>query len=264
MILNHTIRQMLSEGRVRLGGGSRPGIPDRYPQSTSALGGYPVLSLDLPNAPVRGLRLGATHEWLGYVTEGEEAWLPPLTLLCLIAPRAGSLSAFVGRRCWPCPTALGPLLGRSIFIDPPDDASRLWAIDQALRRPGAVVIADAGRLNMAASRRLQLAAEAGGSLALLARPPWEHRVISAAETRWRVTPVGAGCEDDPAGILRWSLELFRCKGAPLADAGRWIVELVREVRGETLALRVAPDVVGGSGEAAPERIRDGPPLRVAG
>ncbi len=103
----------------------------------------------------------------------------------------------------------GLLLKRSLFIDPPDDASRLWAIDLALRCPAIiVVVADGSGLRMAETRRLQLAAEASRGLALLARPPDELAELSAATTRWRVGPAPS-----PTGRPRWFVELLRCKGA---------------------------------------------------
>ena len=69
------------------------------------------------------------------------------------------------------------------------------------------MIADASGLSMAATRRLQLAAESGRSLALLARPPGERHELSVATTRWLV-----GWQPTRLGRPRWSIELFRCKG----------------------------------------------------
>ena len=40
-------------------------------------------------------------------------------------------------------------------------------------------VADASGLDMGSSRRLQLAAESGGVLGLLVRPPWEVKELSA-------------------------------------------------------------------------------------
>ena len=101
------------------------------------------------------------------------------------------------------------LLERSLFIDPPDDGTRLWAIDLALRCTAVcAVIADGCGLSMAQTRRLQLAAEAGEALVLLARPPEEERELSAAMTRWRIAPAPSST-DRP----RWSITLLRRKGA---------------------------------------------------
>jgi hypothetical protein len=105
------------------------------------------------------------------------------------------------------------LLNRSLFINPPDLASRLWAIDVALRSPAvAMVIADGSRVDMAASRRLQLAAEASVAMALLARPAHELECLSAAATRWLVRPQPHIALHVTSARPRWSVELLRCKG----------------------------------------------------
>ena len=114
------------------------------------------------------------------------------------------------------------LLARSFFVDPPDEASRTWAIDRALRCPSvSVVIADGSRLTMANSRRFQLAAEATrgrAALALIARPPWEETELSVAATRWRVHRVPS-----ENALARWEVGVMRCKGAGELRRS-WIME----------------------------------------
>ena len=129
---------------------------------------------------------------------------------------------WIGRRCWPHWTAEADALGGTILLDPPDEASRVWAVDLALRCPAiGAVVADASGFTMPVTRRLQLAAGQGGALGLLARPPWERKELSAAATRWRVEPVISD-QDGP----RWAVELLRCKGMqPTSHARRWVVEL---------------------------------------
>lgn len=82
------------------------------------------------------------------------------------------------------------LLACSLLLDARDHAERLWAVDVCLRSPAvAAVIVDASGFDMAATRRLQLAAESRqGALGLLVRPPHELSRLSAASTRWRVIP----------------------------------------------------------------------------
>lgn len=190
-------------------------------------------------------------------TDDAGFWTPPLCILTHLAWQAIQAPAspdepaaregwvvWVGRSCWPHPPTLfragnRRLLERSIFVDPPNDAIRLWLLDLCLRCPAvAAVIGDGSRLNMAATRRLQLAAGEHGCLALLARPPQETSLLSAARTRWLVrrTPVEEPpvptCEADLAAILnfprahpRWSVELLRCKSSPQKGCGRaWLVE----------------------------------------
>jgi len=85
-----------------------------------------------------------------------------------------------------------------------------------------VVVADGRGLTMAMTRRLQLAAESGHALALLARDPRDRSQLSAAATRWTVTPVRAKAtppeqrRSDEGGPSRiWSLE-----DAAACDAAR--------------------------------------------
>jgi protein ImuA len=106
-----------------------------------------------------------------------------------------------------------------------------------------VVVADASGLPLAISRRLQLAAEAGGALALLARPPCEEAELSVAATRWRVRTIG-----DSNGIQRWMIELVRCKGslAHASHAHPWTVERTDDGR----LVSLPPDLVNRSHPAA--------------
>ncbi|MEZ6015570.1 MAG: hypothetical protein R3F49_10680 [Planctomycetota bacterium] len=67
------------------------------------------------------------------------------------------------------------------------------------------MVADASGFDMAATRRLALAANTGEALALLARPPHEAGALSAAATRWQVTRAGDSLAP------RWRLTLLRAK-----------------------------------------------------
>jgi protein ImuA len=183
-----------------------------------------------PGCPT--LDRGCVHEWF--------ADFCPAALFGGIAARSladrpGSI-LWIGRTCWPYPAWLTPdLLRRSVFIDPACDAERAWAIDQSLRCAGvSCVVADGRRIDMPTSRRLQLAAGTSGVLALLARPPDEIRILSAARTRWRVTPAPNPHPHPDARFHpapRWTVELLRCKGLrPDTDARRWVVQLAHDTR----------------------------------
>ena len=94
----------------------------------------------------------------------------------------------------------------------------LWAMEEALRCPAlgaAVLMAGAGQgLDLTATRRLHLAAEAGGVFGLLLRPDGAAGA-SAARTRWHIAPVSSDAAP------RWRLTLLRQRGG--APAGPWNV-----------------------------------------
>lgn len=189
---------------------------------------------------------GAVHDWIAVHPAsglGARSRQPPLGVLIGVA---GSVATdqtsharvlWIGRRCWPYPPSLVSrsgdrrLLERSVFVDPPTRDERLWALDVALRSSATlVVVADGAGLTMAGSRRLQLAAEAGGTLGLLARPHNERGELSAAATRWLVSP-GPLDRADPARPT-WTVELLRRKGLrPIAENARqWAVRLDDDTR----------------------------------
>lgn len=163
---------------------------------------------------------GVAHEWFDErVSARASAWSPPLCLLADLAAlafdqRAGEgLALWIGRRCWPYAALLArwpDLLRASVLVDTPSDAERLWAIDTAARSPACTaLIADGQGLNLAATRRVQLAAGVGGGVCLLARPARDAAELSAASARWRVTPERSDCERP-----RWTVTLLRDKARP--------------------------------------------------
>jgi protein ImuA len=107
-------------------------------------------------------------------------------------------------------------------------------MEEGLRHAGlAAVVAElTGRLSLVASRRLQLAAEQAGVLAILIRRSraFDDPVLNeptAAITRWRIAalpspPALPHAPETPGlGRARWQLNLTRCRGGEL---GSWIVE----------------------------------------
>ncbi len=181
---------------------------------------------------------------------------PPVSLFVHLAAHAcgsdAGLIVWIGRSLWPTPHALmraGAHVGRnllrdSLLLDPSTLADRLWAIDLCARSPAtSVVIADASGMQLAHSRRLQLAAEAGGALALLARPHREHTTLSAAAMRWRVA-----CVPSPTTRPRWRVELVRCKGVQRCHDMEAKKSLVLERHRATGCMRVPGDVADRSVE----------------
>ncbi|MBC7773203.1 MAG: hypothetical protein H7210_11955 [Pyrinomonadaceae bacterium] len=182
-----------------------------------------------------GLAGGALHEWFGVIDAPQtrtQRWTPPLLILSHLVRQSVRASKerpwclWVGERVWPTPHGMMGLesdhrgiLARSLFVAPSTEGERTWAIDLALRVAGLVVIADASSLSMASTRRLQLAAEAGGSLGLLARPPHERGELSAASTRWEITR-SVSTSENPC----WQVQLSRCKGLQAIGTHTVVVE----------------------------------------
>ena len=114
-----------------------------------------------------------------------------------------------------------------------DDAELLAVMEEGVRHGSlAAVIGEVKRADMAATRRLQLAAEEGGTPAFLLRR-WRRTdaeplaAPSAACTRWRIgcapsSPLPFGI--DPAeglGRPRWRVALVRQRGGPPHE---WLLE----------------------------------------
>jgi protein ImuA len=103
--------------------------------------------------------------------------------------------------------------GRLIVARVRKDAEAFWTLEEGLHCAGlAAVVGEVRAMPLAASRRLQLAAEASGVTALVLRPNTARPMPSAAMTRWRVSA---------SPDSRWRGELLRCRGG---DAHEWMME----------------------------------------
>jgi protein ImuA len=121
---------------------------------------------------------------------------------------------------------LGP--HRLMQVDARRDEDALAVMEEGLRHGGlAAVVGEIGRVGITASRRLQLAAEEGGTMALLLRRrhrPEQSPTVepSAAVTRWTI-----GCAPSTAlpvegvGRPRWTVSLVRQRGG---DPWTWLLE----------------------------------------
>ncbi|HWL82445.1 MAG TPA: hypothetical protein VNR89_15965 [Roseomonas sp.] len=175
--------------------------------------------LDLPGG---GLARAALHEVLA-ATPGSG------TAFCaLLLARSGGTVLWItageeALRPWPPGLAgCGLTPERLVLARAKAWVDALWAMEEALRCPavsGALLLAGGQTaLDLTATRRLQLAAEAGGALGLLLRADdgaAGSSGPSAAATRWRVSALPA------TEAPRWKLELLRARGG--APGGPWAV-----------------------------------------
>jgi len=196
------------------------------PASTTAALAAQIRAAEEAMRPERGEPQPAVNgRWASVSRQTLHEWfadMPPQMLLTDLVRHAGEDHAgyvfWIGRACWPyAPALVGranastSLLRRSVCIDIPlqQTAARAWAIDLVLRSPATLaVVADGRQFNVAQSRRLQLAAEAGVAMAMLWRQERELSTRSVAHHRWRVTPAPT-TERRP----RWRIDMLRCKGS---------------------------------------------------
>jgi protein ImuA len=132
---------------------------------------------------------------------------------------------------------------RILYAECGCDADVLAVMEEGLRHGGlGAVVGEVGRASMAATRRLQLAAEEGATMALMLKG-WRRggedplASLSAAVTRWRIAPApSAPLPFAGLGRPRWHVALVRQRGGEPFD-------LIMEGADETgrLALPAEPE-----------------------
>jgi protein ImuA len=229
-------------GRMERGAGA--GIPAVLPLGIDAIDSH---------LPFRGLALRRLHE---VAAAGErEAGAATGFLLSLVI-RVMQAEAGPVFWCGRHPELYAPALAdygldpaRLILVRARTEVDRLWAFEEGLRTRGlAVVVAELEKpLDLAGSRRLQLAAEKGATGFAL-RLDGGDAAASAVETRWRIAAApSAAPADDSQGIgdPRWQVTLERCRGG---RPGHWLMEK-KDATGDLSlapALRDRPDLPAGA------------------
>lgn len=189
--------------------------------------GVPAIDAALPGG---GLGLGALHEVAGEGPDAEDGAVAAAFLAGILARLSPPRPVLW---CLPAADLYGPGLvacglspERLILAAPRGDAELLWAMEEGLRTAAlAAVIGEVEALPLAASRRLQLAAEASGVTAFALRR-WRNGVAerertapNSAVTRWRVAALPGDLSAGEPGIGRplWRVELWRCRGGGSAS-----------------------------------------------
>jgi protein ImuA len=188
--------------------------------------GLPAIDAHLPDG---GLALGALHEVAGGGADSVPAAAACLFTAGIVARLGrGVLWCVTGGDLFPPGLACAGLPpDRVLHAQAPDEKTVLLVMEEALRHPGlCAVVGELTRLPMIASRRLVLAAEKSGVLAVALRRRREGKpedtALNAAATRWRITPVpSAPLSTQGIGRSRWQIELTRCRGA---TPQTWIME----------------------------------------
>lgn len=224
--------------------------------------GLPSLDACLPGG---GLPLGALHEVVGpdaALDAGCATAFAAVLLARLAAGRGPVLWVGRSRDLYAPGLAAFGLLPQDLVLvqarpGREGDADILWALEEALRCPQVgAVLGEVAELDLTASRRLHLAAEAGGVPGLLLRLGPRRLEASAVATRWSVTALpsdAARLAADRAGsgfaVAAWRAELQRCRGG---RPGTW----------DLLWRGPAGTAAGGGLDGHPVR-DDGPPPRSA-
>ncbi len=202
--------------------------------------------------PAGGLACGEVHEVSGSAVGGFAAWLAGRLVrhaggAVLWCVKPGSTSQLYG----PGLAAFGLDVGRLVIVRSRRRADMLWAMEESLRCSSfAAVIGECDDvINLTASRRLQLAAEAGDTTGFILRRGGIHRgefrsgglrrssitaggddpkiSPSACSSRWEIDACsgtsGTGISPGTPGMgTRWQVSLKRCRGG--FGTGTWLVE----------------------------------------
>ncbi|MDB5363940.1 MAG: uncharacterized protein JWO51_5237 [Rhodospirillales bacterium] len=218
--------------------------------------GFGAIDRALPDG---GLARGALHEIVSESADRSAASGFAIRLLVGLAVEGPVLWCLADPELYgPGLQRLGLAPDRLILARTRKDADLLWAMEEGLKTPGlAAVLGEPHKLDLTASRRLQLAAERVGGLGLVLRPA-DGNKATAAVTRWRVAsapsvaPVPGVETPRDFGLMRgrWRVGLERCRGTAPSDEqgyGAWLVEENDAAR----AVAVATELGDRSGASTP-------------
>ncbi|MBB5261779.1 ImuA family protein [Rhizobium leguminosarum] len=177
--------------------------------------------------PGGGLAYGALHECAGGGAGTVDGAAAALFVAGIAARTKGKIVWCLTRPdlFFPALAQAGLHPNRVVFVESDKEEDVLANMEEGLSYGGlGAVVGEIVRLPMAASRRLQLAAEKTGTMALAVRR-WRRQTEAsdfgqptAATTRWRVSVIPS--EELPApgiGRARWLLELMRVKAGECAE-----------------------------------------------
>lgn len=205
-----------------------------------------------------GLRLDALHEIAGASADLSDDAAATLFMAGIAARAWGPVLWVVGRRDLFAPGLFQAGLApeRVLYAEAGDDAELLQMMEEGLRHRGlGAVVGEAKRVAMPATRRLQLAAEGGRTIALLLRRHGRAdgdplAAPSAAVTRWRVgVAPSAPLSSAGLGRARWQVELVRQRGG---EVHQWMLEACDETGRCALPAKLAdrPAAAGRASRAA--------------
>jgi protein ImuA len=213
------------------------------PEPCFSAGGS-VLNAMLPQG---GLRRGTIVQWVGDANDSGAASLATIAAAEIAASEISGGKPLVIFNCGktfypPAAISFGIPADRMIVVQKQPhhiQADMMWAIDQALRCDAvAAVWAEIGPwLNDRDARRLQLAAEAGGTVGLFVRPTAVRGRPSFADVSWYVSSL-ARKQVDASAARRLRVQVDRCRGG--AEGATALVEINSALAGTDRVLEYKP------------------------
>ena len=213
---SHALR--LAKAAALLKGGRNPALEARTFTSTGLAeidgalpwGGLPPGLHEIASAPGDAAKTAFAASLVGRRT-GPVLWC-----------RARHTALAAGDPYGPGIAGLGLAPDRLILVEAAKPAELLWAMEEGARVKGlAAIVADGVTPDLTASRRLQLAAEAGDGLVFLL-PAGRQAGSSSALTRWFVASAPSLPEAEGPGRPCWKIEFWRCRGG--GRPREWMVE----------------------------------------
>jgi protein ImuA len=183
--------------------------------------GVPEIDGALPGG---GLAHGALHEFAGGGAGTVDGAAAALFAAGIAARTKGPIVWCLTRPdlFFPALAQVGLHPDRVIFVESDKEEDVLANMEEALAHGGlGAVVGELVRLPMTASRRLQLAAERTGTLALAVR-------------RWRRQTEANDFGQPTASTTRWRVSVLPSEALPVPGVGRagWLLELMRVKAGE--------------------------------
>lgn len=186
--------------------------------------GVPEIDRILPGG---GLAHGALHEFAGGGSGTVDGAAAALFAAGIAARTKGKIAWCLTRPdlFFPALAQAGPHPDRVVFVEGDKEEDVLSSMEECLSFGGlGVVVGELVRLPMTASRRLQLAAEKTGTMAIAVRR-WRRQTEAndfgqptASTTRWRVSVLPSHELPVPGlGRARWLLELMRSRAGECAE-----------------------------------------------
>ena len=174
--------------------------------------------------PGGGLIYGSLHEFAGGGAGTVDGAAAALFVAGVAARTKGKIVWCLTRPdlFFPALAQAGLHPSRVIFVESDKEEDVLANMEEALSYGGlGAVVGELVRLPMVHSRRLQLAAERTGTLAIIVR-------------RWRRQPEANDFGQPTASTTRWRVSVMSSEELPVPGVGRgmWLLELMRSRAGE--------------------------------